>query len=328
MPSFVIVVGASAGGSDALCKLAAAMPRDLNAAIFIVLHLGGQGIDRFLTTRLQKCTSMHCVLATDGLTIKKGHIYIAPVDQHLILKPGTMHLTKGPTENRWRPSIDVLFRSAAVYYNERTIGIVLSGMLYDGTAGMQAIKRCGGTCIVQDPGEAMYPDMPHSVLNNTMVDHILPVAGMTDAIQYTIASKKAEGITIPEDIKAEVAIPEKTITTIDNISKLGKQTVYSCPDCGGGLWEIKDSDHIHYRCHIGHAFSENELLKTQFESINETLWVALRMMEERKNLLFKISHDEKTRNMHALSNMHTERAQELEEHITKLKELLFNTQPD
>jgi two-component system chemotaxis response regulator CheB len=324
MPLFVIVIGASAGGSDALCRLAAALPRELNAAVFIVLHLGRQGLDNFLTRRLQKCTSLTCVLAADGAPIQQGHLYIAPVDHHLIVMPGVMHLTKGPSENRWRPSIDVLFRSAAVHYNERTIGIILSGLLDDGASGMQAIKRCSGVCIVQDPGEAMYPDMPQSVLNNTIVDHILPVSAMIDAIQETIDSKEPEGIEVPGDIRAEASILEKTITSIDNIARLGEQSLYSCPDCGGGLWEIKEGDHMHYRCHIGHAFSQNELLKSQYESLNETLWVALRMMEERKNLLKKISKEEKQKNMHVLANMHTERANELEEHINKLKELLFN----
>ena len=238
MGTYIIVIGASAGGKDALCKLAATFPQDIDAAIFIVLHLARTGVDNFLTNRLQKCTPLPCILATDGLTIKKAYIYISPVDTHLILKNGAMFLTKGPAENRWRPSIDVLFRSAAVYYNQQTIGIILTGLLDDGTAGMQAIKRCGGTCIVQEPREAMYPDMPQSVLDNTMVDFVLPIANMNEAIQQIIAREPEEGSTIPDDIKAETELIEKAATAIDDVSKLGKHSVYSCPDCGGGLWEI------------------------------------------------------------------------------------------
>ena len=328
MGYYIIVIGASAGGKDALCKLVSTLPGDIDAAIFVVLHLARQGVDNFLTGRLQKCTALPCVLSSDGLPIQKGHIYIAPVDNHLILKNGAMYLSKGPAENRWRPSIDVLFRSAAVHHKERVIGIVLTGMLDDGTVGMQAIKRCGGTGIVQEPMEATYPDMPQSVLNNTVVDYVLPVSGMNEAIQQTISQKTIEGIKVPEEIKAEAALIENTVTSIIEVSKLGKQSVYSCPDCGGGLWEIKDGEHTHYRCHIGHAFSENELLRKQFESLNATLWVAVRMMEERRNLLHKISNDEKKKSMFLLAEMHNDRAKELEVHIDNLKHLLFNVKPD
>ena len=327
MGSFIIVIGASAGGRDALCKLTATFLHDMNAAVFVVLHLAKISPDNFLTARLQKCTSLKCVLAADGLPIQKGHIYIAPVDHHLIIKNGAMRLTKGPAEGRWRPSIDVLFRSAAAHYSERVIGIVLTGMLDDGTLGMQAIKKCGGVSIVQDPKEAAYPNMPQSVLDNTMVDYVLPVSAMNEAIQETIDNKKIEGVTIPEDIKAEAALIENTTTSIEEVSKLGKQSLYSCPDCGGNLWEIKNSGSTHYRCHIGHAYSENELLLKQFESLNGTLWVALRMMEERKNLLNRISRQEKEKNLHSLADIHSEYANELEAHIARLKELLFNVKP-
>ena len=189
MPFFIIVIGASAGGRDVLCKLATTLPPELNAAVFIVSHLAKEGIDSFLANHLQKCTSLRCQLAAEGQPIETNHIYVAPVDFHLVLKPGTMHLTKDPAENRWRPSIDELFRTAAVHYKELVIGIILTGMLNDGTAGMQAIQRCGGTCIVQDPREAEYPSMPQSVLNNTMVDFVLPVAAMSEAIIETIEHK-------------------------------------------------------------------------------------------------------------------------------------------
>jgi two-component system, chemotaxis family, protein-glutamate methylesterase/glutaminase len=226
MPFFIIVIGASAGGRNALCKLAATLPGKLDAAVFMVMHLPRLGIDNFLGYQLQKCTSWHCMLAADALPIKPGHIYMAPVDHHLVLRPGVMHLTKGPPENRWRPSIDVLFRSAAVHYSEQTIGIILSGMLDDGTAGMQAIKKCGGTCIVQDPHEALYPGMPQSVLDNTMVDYILPLDGIGEAIQETVANKTITGIKVPETLKAEVALIDGTVTTIGAVSNI--QTVFIC----------------------------------------------------------------------------------------------------
>jgi two-component system, chemotaxis family, protein-glutamate methylesterase/glutaminase len=328
MPFFIIVIGASAGGRDALSKLIATLPQDLDAAVFIVMHLGKPGIENYLANQLQKYSVLPCQVATDGLAIQKGHIYIAAIDQHLVVKPGTMVLTKGPAENRWRPSIDVLFRSAAVAYSERVIGIVLTGLLDDGTAGMQAIKRCGGTSMVQDPQEAMYPDMPQSVLENTMVDFVLPVAAMSEAIQQTIATKQIDHIAVPPELKAEVALVEKTVTEIAEIQNLGEQTVYTCPDCGGSLWELKDGDHTRYRCHVGHAYSQKDLLHEQVHSINASLWTALRLMEQRRNLLNKMSKEEAEKGLHSLVKMHTERVRELEVHISNLKELIFHVKPD
>jgi two-component system chemotaxis response regulator CheB len=328
MPFFIVVIGASAGGQEAICKLIAQLPGNLNAAIFIVMHISRHGLENFLVQRLQKCTVLPCSSAVDGQSIERGHIYIGPPDHHLIVTSGFMHLRKGPQENRWRPSIDVLFRSAAVYYNSRAIGIILTGLLYDGTSGMQAIKSSGGTCIVQDPREADYPDMPQSVLENTMVDYILPVTRISEAIEEIITGKTISGIEVPESIKAEAALIERSVTNIEDTDNLGNHTVYTCPDCGGSLWEIKEGEQTRYRCHIGHAYSEKDLLKKKFESINDTLWVALRMMEERKNLLNKISRQDQTKNLHMLAKLHTERARELEVHINNLKELLFNMRPE
>ncbi|MCS3796863.1 chemotaxis protein CheB [Niastella sp. OAS944] len=328
MPFFITVIGASAGGQEAICKLIASLPRDVNAAFFIVMHISRHGLESILVNRLQKCTTLHCASAVDAQAIEPGHIYIAPADHHLIVTAGAMHLRKGPSENRWRPSIDVLFRSAAVHYSERAIGIVLTGLLDDGTSCMKAIKKCGGTCMVQNPAEAAYPDMPQSVLDNSVVDHILGVTAMGQAIQKTIAEKKLTGVEVPYELKAETRLMENSITNIDEISKLGNHSVYTCPDCGGGLWEIKEADQTRYRCHIGHAFSQNDLLKKQFEALNGTLWVALRMMEERKNLLVKITRQDESRNMHTLAEMHADQARELETHINNLKELLFNIAPE
>lgn len=324
MPFFIIVIGASAGGQNALCKLAAVLPQNLNAAVFIVLHLSPESVSSFLTNKLQKCTSLPCLLAIDALPVQPGHIYIAPADHHMLLRPGAIHLTKGPAENRWRPSIDVLFRSAAVHYNELVIGIILTGLLYDGTSGMQAIKKCGGTSIVQDPREAEYPDMPQSVLDNTIVDFIVPIAGMKEAIQHTIANKAITGVQVPETLRAEAALVDGTVTEIEPIDQLYKQSVYSCPDCGGSLWEIKERDHLRYRCHIGHSYYEAELLIKQSESLNATLWMALRMMEERRNLLNRMSRKEEAKNLLILAKMHAEEALELETHINNLKHFLFN----
>jgi two-component system chemotaxis response regulator CheB len=265
-----------------------------------------------------------CHLAKDAQPIVKGNIYIAPPNYHLLVKKNIIGIADGPEENRWRPSIDVLFRSAAAAYGEAVIGVVLTGLLDDGTSGMLAINKCGGTTIVQDPNEAEYPDMPLSVLNNMEVNYCLPLSQMGFVIFDSIKHKELTGIPIPEEIIAESAIAERTATGIDIIRPLADPSVYTCPDCGGGLWEIKQKGFHRYRCNIGHAYSENDLVKKQTEELEATLWIALRMMEERNSLLKKIGRQELSKGLAQLASGHFKKATELEKHIANLKELIFN----
>ena len=231
----------------------------------------------------------------------------------------------GPPENRWRPSIDVLFRSAAAAYDSRVIGIVLSGLLHDGTSGMIAIKRCGGTCIVQDPTQAEYPDMPQSVLDNVEVDYCL----MLEQMGAVLAEKSRIGVyhshKIPADVKAEAEIAEKAAIGIENVEALGERSELSCPDCGGGLWKMVQDDIARYRCYTGHVYNSSELLLKQSEQLENTLWVALRMMEERRNLLKKMSEEEEGKGWIRSAGHRKEREKELQGHIEKLKQLLFDS---
>lgn len=322
-PKYIVVVGTSAGGRGALAELVTQLPQHLDTAIFIVMHLSNTEIGNFLSSRLQRYTSIPCSLAEEGRQIAAGHIYVAPIDYHLIIKKGYMKVTNGPRENRWRPSIDVLFRSAAATYGERVIGIVLTGMLDDGTAGMLAIKKSGGTCIVQDPEEAEYPDMPNSVLQNMQADYVLPLSQMGFILADLVKHKELKGIPVPPEVTMEAAIAEKAVMGINEVNQLGKQTLYTCPDCGGVLWEIKEHDFHRYRCHAGHAYTQQDLLKRQTENLENTLWVALRLMEERENLLRKIGEEERRKGFSTLSQTHEQRADELKVHIQVLKKELF-----
>jgi two-component system, chemotaxis family, protein-glutamate methylesterase/glutaminase len=325
---FVITIGASAGGLNAVSEVVSQFPKDINAAIFIVLHLSKAAIGDVLLSRIQKNTSLPCKIATDKEPIKKGIIYFAAPDGHLLISERSIIIGHGPPENRFRPSIDVLFRSAAVAHGEKTIGIILTGFLNDGTVGMQAIKTCGGFCIVQDPNEAEYPDMPLSVLENMEVDAAIPLREMRDVIISRIETAEIKGIAPPEKIVAESKLSEKNATSIAGVSELGEKTVYACPDCGGGLWEIENGRLKHYRCHIGHDYTERDLLIKQSEISEQTLWAAVRMMEERKLLLGKIARTSKERGLDRLSNGHLDQLKNLDDHITKLKELLFKISSD
>jgi two-component system chemotaxis response regulator CheB len=324
-PKFIVVIGASAGGLNALSELVAQIDENIDAAFFVVLHLSKKGIGTFLSDRLQKFTNLKCKVGADGDIIERGTIYIAPPDYHMMLKENKVRINSGAQENRWRPSIDILFRSAAANYCDRVIGIVLTGLLDDGTSGMIGIQKCKGTTIVQDPNEAEYPDMPLSVLSNIEVDYCMPLSQIGYIIFDTVQHKKIEGHPVPPELQIEAEIAEKALVGLEYVSKLGEHSVYACPDCGGGLWHIKEKSFDRFKCHVGHSFSQEDLLKKQSDALESTMWVALRMMEERRNLLAKIANDEGKRGLKTISREHSERADDLRKHIEILKGVLFQT---
>ncbi|HEY6978593.1 MAG TPA: chemotaxis protein CheB [Chitinophagaceae bacterium] len=326
-PTYVVVVGASAGGLNALSEFVGQLTTDMDIAVFTVLHLSTTGIGDYLVQKLQSNTSLKCIKATDNRKIEKGFIYIAPPNHHLLVKKQRMILGRGPVENRWRPSIDVLFRSAAVAFGTRAIGILLTGLLDDGKAGMLAIKKCGGVCVVQDPNEAEYPDMPLAVLDAMEVNYCVSLAEMGSAIKEIMKQPLQEDVGIPEEIKAESEIAEKVAIGVERVEDLGgEHSIYSCPDCGGSLWQITENNMHRYRCYIGHAYSENDLLTKQAENMEATLWVALRMMEERRTLLHKMEQDAKRKGFIRIASDHHNKGIDLQMHIDKLKDILFSTQ--
>ncbi len=326
-PKFIVVIGASAGGLNALAEMVQGLQKGLDVAYCIVLHLSRKGIGDFVVHRLKQVTAMPCSLVLNGAVIKTDNIYIARPNQHLLVKDNKFLLGAGPEENRFRPSIDVLFRSAAAAYSSHATGIILSGLLDDGTSGMWAIKRSGGTCIVQDPNEAEYPDMPLSVINNMDADHVASLQEIGPLIAEIVKHKKGRKKPVPKDVLAESKIAEQTAVGIDDVKKLDVvQSLFACPDCGGGLWEAKNDIIKRYRCHIGHAYTERDLVLKQSEAAGATLWTALRMMEERKHLLQKMASENKKRGYSSLSSGNVEKQTELKVHIDKLKEILFELQ--
>jgi two-component system chemotaxis response regulator CheB len=325
-PKFIAVIGASAGGLNALVEMVSTLQPGLDIAYCIVLHLSRKGIGDFVVLRLSQITSMPCSLAENGGPIQQDHIYIARPNQHLLVKENHFLLGAGPEENRFRPSIDVLFRSAAAAYSSNSIGIILSGLLDDGTSGMWAIKRSGGSCLVQDPDEAEYPDMPLSVINNMEVDHVASLNEIGTFVADIIKHKKNGKKKVPADVIAESKIAETTAVGIDAIEKLAEVSVFGCPDCGGNLWTMKDDTIKRYRCHIGHAYTEKDLIVRQSETASATLWAALRMMEERKHLLKKMELDYVDKGYQSLTTSSVEKQGEMTRHIDKLKEILFDLQ--
>jgi two-component system chemotaxis response regulator CheB len=320
----IIVIGSSAGGIKAVDQLLGKLSPGLPLAIFVVIHMAKTSQAEILLRQFQRSTSYECLIAADGLPITAGKIYLAPADRHLFIKMGMVRLTNGPHENRWRPSIDVLFRSAAAAYDSKVIGIILSGLLDDGTSGMSAIKRSGGVCIVQEPDEAEFDDMPRSVLNSINVDYRALINDMGYIINEVISQPQKDLLPIPDDVKIEAEITERMISSIHEMEKIGNHSNFTCPDCGGGLWKIKNETPARFRCHTGHVYTENALIEKQNEALEESLWVSVRILEERRNLFLNIAAREQEQHTGDAGFGYRQRAEQLSVHIERLKKLLVS----
>lgn len=314
----------SAGGMPALLRLVAQLPATLPAAVLVVQHLAPESQAELLVERLAQHTPLACRLAANGAALEAGCLYLAPPDRHLLVKEHHLLVTRGPHENHYRPAADALFRSAAVAYDSHTVGVVLSGMLHDGTAGLDFIKRAGGVAVVQDPAEAEFPGMPESALRNVAIDYVAPLAEMgallTRLVRAGPAGPPALMGAIPPDLQLEAAIAERVVGTTEQVMALGRLVPLTCPDCGGSLWQMSAGPVLRYRCHTGHAFTAGALAESAQKTLEESLWVALRMLEERKNLLSSLAGHGSDSSAAAQA----ERAEELKRHINRLREFLLS----
>lgn len=285
----IIVIGASSGGIEALRTLVGALPKDFAASVFVVLHMSADS-PGLLGGILRRSGALPASNATDRAKIKPGRVYVAPPDHHLLVDDGFMRITHGPKENRFRPAVDPLFRSAARVYGTRVIGVVLTGALDDGTAGLSAIKACGGIGIVQDPADAEFPSMPQSALDNVAVDYRLPIAGIAPQLVQLVAKPALRGVhPMPEKLDIEVNIAAEQRAIDAGVQKLGRPSSYACPECHGVLLRVDDSKPVRFRCHTGHAYSTGSLLAEQTERAEEALWSAIRVLDESALLLGELS---------------------------------------
>jgi two-component system chemotaxis response regulator CheB len=327
-PTYIIVIGASAGGIPAISALCAGLPADLSAVVFVVVHMSPLSSGRNLAHIFQRHTDLNCQEARDGAVIRAGHLYVAPSNHHLLLNEGVMKLNQGTRENKYRPSIDVLFRSAAVAYRSRVIGVILTGLLEDGTSGMYAVKRCGGTCIVQEPEDAQYPDMPQSVLNRLEVDYRLPATGIGSVLAALTERTILETPPVPRELAIEAKITENMTSTIDELKQIGDKSDFACPDCGGGLYAMKNDPVHRYRCHTGHVYTEQLLHDIQGLHLEESVWVSVRMLEERHNLLLLMASHARENGQEAMADSKQQQADAMEKHIRQLKLLLSKLTED
>ena len=271
----IIVVGSSAGGVEVLCELNKHLPEQLDASIFVVMHIG---TETMLPQILSRCGNLPAVIAEHEKRYKRGCIYCAPANCHLSIKDHTTVLNRGPRENGHRPAIDVLFRSAARAHRSKVIGVVLTGGRDDGSAGLYAIKARGGIAIVQDPAEAMTPNMPRNALNMVDVDFCLPVRQIADVL-IQLVNGKATNIT--ESPNGGTSMEDQATVDRPTSEPPGDQIPVTCPECNGPLYEMKDRELALFQCFVGHRFSPESLSEQHTEALERALWTAIRKLKER-----------------------------------------------
>ena len=317
----IVVIGGSAGAIESVSEIVRGLPADLPAAIFVVVHFPGS-VTSALPRILTRAGAIPATHPDNEAPIHPGRIYVAPPDCHLFIEEGNIRLSRGPKENGHRPAIDPLFRSAAHHYGARVIGILLSGNLSDGTAGLVSIKQSNGIAIVQDPESALYSGMPRSAIERVPVDHVVPVKAMAGLLEQLTAehapSRKdvaMEASRNEDDTLDEVAIEDRK-------TQAGIPSTMSCPECHGVLWEHRDGDVLAFRCRVGHAFTEEALLAIQSEQLEAALWTALRALEEHSALSRRLAARAAHRGHSHSASTFTEHAMDAEHHASTIRSVL------
>lgn len=326
----IIVIGASAGGVEALGQLFGNLDLDIPAAIFVVLHIPADSnsyLPRLINRAIEKRSSNSALKAVhpkDGETIERGRIYVAPPDRHLLVQNGYIQLARGPKENSTRPAIDPLFRTAARAYGRRVVGVVLSGALDDGTAGLMAIKQQGGVAIVQNPKEALYPGMPHSAIENVPVDRILSLSDIPSAlVQLASQEVQQQAQSVSNEMEMEADMASLELGAMQNSARPGIPSAFGCPECGGVLWELNEDRLTRFRCRTGHAYSIHSLLAKQDDGLEDALWNALRALEEKAALTKRMAKRARDRQQLYSTERFTQQAHSAQEQATLLREILL-----
>ncbi|HYW08831.1 MAG TPA: chemotaxis protein CheB, partial [Longimicrobium sp.] len=285
----IIVMGGSAGAVEAISEIVAGLPADLPAAVFVVIHFPAYATS-MLPEILARRGALPARHARDGEPIVPGRIYVAPPDHHLLMDRDCVRVVRGPRENSHRPAVDPLFRSAARSHGPRVIGVVVTGTLDDGTAGVAAVRERGGICVVQDPAEAMYPGMPSSAISIAGADHVVSLAEIAPLLAQLAANPViSEETPVPDRMEMEAEISEMDAGALAGDERPGVPSSYSCPECHGVLWEIQEGAVVRFRCRVGHGYSVETLLAEQSDSVEAALWTAMMALKERGALARRMS---------------------------------------
>src|SRR5262249_55254456 len=305
----ILAIGASAGGVEALSFLAQNFPRDFPAAVLVTVHLWREG-SSYLDEILDRSGPLPAVFASDNERLKKGHLYVAPANCHLIVDDDRLSLGHGSRENNSRPAIDPMMRSAAVCCGPRTIGVVLTGTLSDGASGLWAIDQCGGTTVVQDPHDAEFSDMPTNALNRLRPDHVIGLKAMPRLLNNLVSQPVGKTMPIPDSVKFEVEIARGNFSTIEDMDRIAGRSGFACPDCHGAMWEIKEGELVRYRCHVGHTYAADLMSFALDKNLRRALGSALRALEERRSLARRLETQSQQNNRLGLASSWAKRAEE------------------
>jgi two-component system chemotaxis response regulator CheB len=288
------VIGASAGGVEALSELVAGLPADFPAPVIVVLHIPSEH-PSLLARILARRGRLPVVNAADGMRAMPGTVYVAPPDRHVLVdREGTLETPRGPRENNHRPAVDPLFRSAALAYGAKAIGVILTGTRDDGTSGLKAIEQCGGTTIVQDPDDAAYPAMPKNALAHVKADSIVPLKDLPALLTQLVNQEPKPALVNAgiRQLRNEERIAAMTRESMQEDDRPGTPSAFSCPDCGGVLWEIGEEELVRYRCRVGHAFSPASMAGAVDHALETALWSALKTLEESARLSRRLADNE------------------------------------
>jgi two-component system chemotaxis response regulator CheB len=323
----IIAIGGSAGAISAVKTLCEGLRPDVPAAICIVIHVSSRGHNLVAGALAEKCP-IPVETAADGQKLEHGHAYVAATDHHLIVVDNRLRLGTGPRENLARPAIDPLLRSAGVSFGSRAIGVVLTGMLNDGAAGLADLKRCGGVTVVQNPAEAIERDMPLAALSASDIDYRASLAELGPLFKHLMTMPADPSPPAPDDVRLEVeiALGKPAGTAVTN--GLANPAPLSCPACGGVLSQIRRSPVLRFRCQVGHAYTAEALASEQEGSVDEAMRVALRIVEERAVLTQKMAEEARRGGLrHSAASFERTSAQS-REHVETLREALLKSQEE
>jgi two-component system, chemotaxis family, protein-glutamate methylesterase/glutaminase len=318
----VIVIGASAGGVEAISRVVSDLPRDLPASVLVVLHISRSR--SFLPEILTRAGRLRAAHPEDREALEYGRIYVAPPDHHMIVESGCVRVAHSASENGVRPAVDPLFRSAARVYGGRVIGVILTGTLDDGTAGTAAVHEAGGVTIAQDPDEAIAPGMPRSAIGTGCVDHIVPlrdIALLLGALTGEDAPTRLPAADHPHlrPMESDLQVMPLALRGAD---RPGNPSVFTCPECHGTLWESDEHGLLRFRCRVGHVYSPESMIAAQTDEVDRALWVALRTLEERAAMAYRLAERGRERDQRWVDQTFTARAQETEREAARIRDLL------
>ncbi|MDH2386940.1 chemotaxis protein CheB [Bradyrhizobium sp. CER78] len=320
----ILAIGTSAGGFEALRFLAGEFSPDFPAAVLVVIHLPSQ-FRSTLDAILTQAGPLPASFAVDGEKLERSRIYIAPPERHLLVESGQLRLGWGPRENNARPALDPLFRSAALCCAPRSVGAVLTGTLGDGAAGLSALKQFGGITVVQDPGDAAFPEMPTTALMRSQPNHVVSLASMPALFEKLVRQPAGQPVPVTGAIEYEVSVASGGQASMSEMDRIGRRSVLACPDCHGVMWEIDEGELVRYRCHVGHAYTAELMSLALDDNLRRALGSALRTLDERIALARKLASEASLGGRTQMAKSWASRVREFEQEAKVIRDSINRT---